>query len=127
MMKYKIWSVVLAFSMLPMLIGCSSEDDNSGIIGTWVGYSCANSSPNSLSKDHPLTLVFNSDGSGNYLEIDSKYTYECSFIYEKESKTRAKAYISTRGNTQYYEIVDNKMYVYGHGYGDDLDFLLTKQ
>ena len=111
-------------------VSCSKNDDNgkdSDLIGTWKGYSCASSDPNDLSKNHVLALVFNTDGSGNYLEIDNSYTDQCSFTYEKESNTRAKAYISTRASFQYYEIVGNKMYVYGHGYGKDLDFLLTKQ
>ena len=97
------------------------------VVGTWKGYSCADGDPNDLSKNHSLTLAFNSDGSGNYLEIDNSYTDKCDFTYSMESGTKGKAYIETRGNTIYFVIEGNKMFVYGHGYGEDLDFLLNKQ
>ena len=116
-------------------VSCSKDDSNSkdndnrknDIVGTWKGYGCVDDDPDDLSQNHTLTLVFSSDGSGDYIEKNKDFSDKCSFTYEKESNTRAKAYISTRGNFQYYEIVGNKMYVYGHGYGKDLDFLLTKQ
>ena len=119
-----------------ILTACSSDDDNSeqenysennSVVGTWMGYSCADGNPNDLSKKHTLTLVFNSDGSGNYLEKDDIFTDKCAFTYQMEGSTKGKTYIKTRGNTIYFVIEDGKMYVYGHGYGDDLDFLLTKQ
>ena len=113
-----------------VIVSCSKDDDNNkdnDLIGTWNGYSCADDNPDDLSQNHTLTLIFRSDGSGDYLEKDNNFSDQCSFTYEKQSNTRAKAYISKRGNFQYFEIVGNKMYVYGHGYGNDLDFLLTKQ
>lgn len=127
MVKIKIWSVILILGMLPMLLACSSEDDDYSLVGTWTGYRCDDITTLEIKEYHPLTLVFNSDGSGNYYEKEGDYIHQCTFVYEMESKTRAKAYISWRGSSQYYEIVDNKMYVYGHGYGNDLDFLLTKK
>lgn len=126
MVKNRIWIIVLVFGMLPLLMACSSEDDDNGVVGTWMGYRCDDITTLEISENHTLTLVFNSDGSGNYLEIDNPYTDECSFTYEMESNTRGKAYTKVRG-TIYFEIIDNKMYIFGHGYGNDLDFLLTKQ
>jgi hypothetical protein len=129
-------TVIMTIVLNIGFVSCSKDDSNSkdndnsinnDIVGTWKGYSCGNSNLDDLSQNHTLTLVFSSDGSGDYLEKDNSFSDHCSFNYEKESKTRAKAYISTRGSFQYYEIVENKMYVYGHGYGHDLDFLLTKQ
>lgn len=138
MNKNSILNLVTGIMVIVLNVGfvsCSKDDSNSkdndyknnDIVGTWKGYSCADDNPEDLSQNHTLTLVFSSDSSGDYFEKDNYFSDQCSFTYEKESNTRAKAYISTRGNFQYYEIVGNRMYVYGHGYGNDLDFLITKQ
>lgn len=113
-------------------VSCSKDDDNqeegkSGVVGTWVGYSCADSNPNDLSMNHTLKLVFSSNGSGSYLEDDGTYTDKCNFNYEMEGALKGKAYIEVKGSTIYFVIDSDKMYVYGHGYGNDLDYLLTKQ
>jgi hypothetical protein len=126
MINNKIWNVVLFLGLLPVLLACSSGDDDNGVVGTWKGYRCDNISTLEISENHTLTLVFSSNGFGNYLEIDNPYTEQCTFTYEMESNTRGKADTKVRGII-YFEIMDNKMYVYGHGYGNDLDFLLTKQ
>lgn len=115
-----------------VFVSCSKEDDNGNdnneniIIGTWMGYSCANNNPHDLSKTHTLTLVFNSNNSGSYLEKDNMYTEQCTFTYEIEGSSKGKAYTKVRDYI-YFEIVGDKMYVYDHGYGDDLDFILSKQ
>ena len=128
--------IILAM-MFPVLCftSCGGSDNDSSDIssggysvdGTWMGYSCGNSDPNDLSENHTLTLIFNSNGSGNYSEKDNLFTDKCDFTYQMESSTKGKAYISTRSSNIYFVIEGNKMYVYGHGYGQDLDFLLTKQ
>jgi len=131
----KVYSLLMMVATLS-LTACGGDNDNKdgdsnvsnyNLFGTWKGYACADSNPNDLSTNHSLTLVFNSDGSGSYLEKDNKYTDKCSFTYFMEGDTKGKTYISARGNTIYFVIESGKMYVYGHGYGDDLDFLLTKQ
>lgn len=107
-----------------------SKDDNdeeSGVVGTWMGYSCSNSNPNTLDKNHILTLIFNSDGTGKYILKEALDSGTENITYEMESSTKGKTYIRARGNYFYFEIEGNKMYVYDHGYGVDLDYLLTKQ
>lgn len=124
---------LLATIVVVMLIGglvsCDDNDDNSnnGIVGTWVGYGCADSNPNDLDMSLKLTLVLYSDGSGKYLLQEASHGRTEGFVYNMDSSTRGKTYIHLIGNYIYFEIVKNKMYVYGHGYGDDLDYLLTKQ
>lgn len=55
--------------------------------------------------------------------------YQCSFTYILEGPYKGKAYISSRGTTFYFMYIpeSREMYVYGHGYGDDLDFVFSKQ
>ena len=102
-------------------------DEESGVVGTWMGYSCSNSNPNTLDKNHILTLIFNSDGTGKYILKETLDSGTENITYEMESSTKGKTYIRARGNYFYFEIEGNKMYVYDHGYGVDLDYLLTKQ
>lgn len=135
----KLYSTIMMLAMMVAALSftaCGGDDDNQGgdgninsnnVVGTWKGYACADSNPNDLSTNHSLTLVFNSDGSGNYLEKDNSFNDKCNFTYFMEGSTKGKTYIETRGSTIYFVIEGNKMYVYGHGYGEDLDFLLSKQ
>ena len=115
------------------LSACSKSDDNpggdDGVVGTWFGYRCddIDIDVNDLDTNHTLKLVFNADGTGIYDEYEVYDANKCSFTYSMEGTTKCKAYISSRGNTNYFVIEGGKMYVYGHGYGKDLDFLLTKQ
>ena len=115
---------------------CGGDDDNQGggsnvkskdVVGTWKGYSCVDDDPNDLSTNHTLTLVFNADGTGTYDEYEVLDANKCSFSYSMEGNTKGKAYISSRGNSIYFMLEGGKMYVYDHGYGDDLDFVLSKQ
>ena len=76
---------------------------------------------------HTLTIVFKADGTGTFNEYETIDSNKCSFTYSMEDTTKGKAYISSRGTTIYFVIESGKMYIYGHGYGKDLDFLLTKQ
>ena len=115
---------------------CGGDDDNQGggsnvkskdVVGTWKGYSCVDDDPNDLSTNHTLTLVFNADGTGTYDEYEVLDANKCSFSYSMEGNTKGKAYISSIGNSIYFMLEGEKMYVYDHGYGDDLDFVLSKQ
>ena len=111
-------------------ISCSKDEDNTksnAVVGTWIGYGCADSNPDDLDIKNVLTLVFNADGSGRYLEKDPIFTEEDTFSYEMEGTTKGKAFVGAMGAFIYFEIVGDKMYVYGHGYGNDLDYLLSKQ
>ena len=114
------------------LSACSkSDDDNNGsdygIVGTWFGYECSDNNANDLDTEHTLKLVFNANGTGLYDEYEVLDANKCSFTYSTEGTTKGKAYISSIENTIYFVIEGRKMYVYGNGYGKDLDFLLTKQ
>lgn len=136
-MKQKriLWSM-LAIIMVAMLsIGfgaCSSDDDNdssSGVVGTWSGQD---------GKDY-LTLTFKSGGSGTwtsryYDSYSGMETDNGSFTYKMDGKSKGmitiKEYDSYSGyNTEhiYFEIEGKKMYLYEDGYGDDLEWVLTKQ
>ena len=128
----KFYSVLMMLTMMVVALvvtACGRDDDNNGdddgIVGTWFGYGGLNA--NDLETDHTLTLVFNADGTGKYDEYEVLDANKCSFTYNMEGPTKGKAYISSRGNTIYFVIESGKMYIYGHGYGKDLDYLLTKQ
>lgn len=134
----KLYSTIMLSAMMIAalsLTACSKSDDvdngsdvarDSGIIGKWFGYSCSNSDVNDLDTDHTLTLIFNEDGTGQYDEYEVIDANKCSFTYIVDGPTKGKAYISSRGTTIYFMVESGKMYVYGHGYGDDLDFVLTR-
>ena len=122
-------AIMIAVILYFGFVSCSKDDDikNCDVVGTWMGYSCSDSDPNDLDLNHILTLIFNTDGSGTYTLKETLDGGIEKIKYEMESSTRGKTYIKLIGNYLYFEIVGNKMYVYGHGYGKDLDYLLTKQ
>lgn len=134
----KNFTMVVTLSMVVAVLclsSCSkSEDDKNGgedvmvgVAGTWFGYACTNSDASNLETNHTLTLILNSDGTGKYDEYEVLDANKCNFTYIMEGTTKGKAYISSRGINIYFMVEGGKMYVYGHGYGDDLDFLLNKQ
>jgi len=112
------------------LPSCSSNDsgegdnNNSIIIGTWMGPRLNNSG--SVASGLSMTLVFNSDGSGRYIEDNRNSIQRGTFTYKMEGITRGKL-LFDNADDNYIEVIDNKMYFYDHGYGDDLDYILTKQ
>ena len=135
----KFYSVLTMLTMMFVALvvtACGGDDDNQGggsnvknkdVVGTWKGYSCVDDDPNDLSTNHTLTLVFNADGTGTYDEYEVLDANKCSFSYSMEGNTKGKAYISSIGNSIYFMLGGGKMYVYDHGYGEDLDFVLSKQ
>ena len=112
------------------LPSCSSNDsgegdnNNSIIIGTWMGPRLNNSG--SVASGLSMTLVFNSDGSGRYIEDNRNSIQRGTFTYKMEGITRGKL-LFDNADDNYIEVIDNKMFFYDHGYGDDLDYILTKQ
>ena len=128
----KLNSLLLMLSLMVVALGinaCSSngDGDDDGVVGTWFGYSCGDGGVDDLSTNHTLTIVFKADGTGTFDEYETIDSNKCSFTYSMEGTTKGKAYISSRGTTIYFVIESGKMYIYGHGYGKDLDYLLTKQ
>ena len=112
------------------LLSCSSNDSgeadnsNSFLIGTWTGPRLNNSG--TVAEGFSMTLVFNSDGSGRFIENNRNSVERGTFTYKMEGKTRGKL-LFDNNDDNYFEVIDNKMNFYDHGYGDDLDYILTKQ
>ena len=112
------------------LLSCSSNDSgeadnsNSFLIGTWTGPRLNNSG--TVAEGFSMTLVFNSDGSGRFIENNRNSVERGTFTYKMEGKTRGKL-LFDNNDDNYFEVIDNKINFYDHGYGDDLDYILTKQ
>ena len=132
-------TVIMVIVLNVGYVSCSKDsnndkDDNNSntynVVGTWVGYACVNGNTKEFDWDDKLTLVFNADGTGKYLEdppLNHK-NVECTFLYEMEGSKRGKAYISAMKTNIWFEIIDNNMIVYyGAGFGSDIDYYLTKQ
>ena len=147
MKKFFTWIGILSVVVLTLsLSACSkSEDpesiaDNTFVEGVWFGYACANSDASNLDTNHTLRLVlkinsytgeYTGEYAGEYAENEAGNTNKCSFAYTMDGLYKGKAYISSKGTTIYFMLGEgdnrDKMFVYGHGYGDDLDFVLTNQ
>lgn len=114
-------------------IACDDDDDDSGsssgVVGTWSGQD---------GRDY-LTLTFKSGGSGTWTgRYDDSYsgmeTERGNFTYVMEGKSKGvitvRLYDSYSGyGTEhlYFEIEGKKMYLYEDPYGDDLEWVLTKE
>ncbi len=76
------------------LLSCSSNDSgeadnsNSFLIGTWTGPRLNNSG--TVAEGFSMTLVFNSDGSGRFIENNRNSVERGTFTYKMEGKTRGK-------------------------------------
>ncbi len=137
-MKQKsiIWSLLTMMIVAVMSAGfvaCSGDDDDSGsgsgVIGTWSGQE----------GKRYLTLVFKSDGTGTYTYRykDSYSGYESdrgTFSYEMEGKLKGvitvRDYDSYSGYYTeyiYFEMEGKNLFLYEHYYGDDLEYILTKE
>lgn len=138
-MKQKsiLWSL-LAMMMVAVLsagfVACSDDDDDdsssgSGVVGTWSG---------SDDGDY-LTLTFKKDGTGTwtsryYDSYSGTETERGSFSYEMEGKSKGiitvryyDSYYGYETEHIYFEIEGKKMYLYEDYYGDDLEWVLTKE
>ena len=136
--KSIIWGLITCVMVAIMSAGfsaCNDDDDNGssgGVVGTWSGLEIGG-------RDY-LTLTFKSSGSGTWTYRDhSSSGYETergSFTYEMEGKS--KGIISIRAydsyshsgyytDYMYFEIEGKKMYLYDDYYGEDLEYILTKE
>lgn len=126
--------MVMVTMMSTGFIACGDDDDdNSGssssVVGTWSGQDGR----------HYLTLTFKSGGSGTWTSrYNDSYsgteTERGNFTYVMEGKS--KGIITVKENDSYsgyhteyiyFEIEGKKMFLYEHGYGDDLEWELTKE
>ena len=113
--------------------GDDGDDEGTGIEGTWTG----------VDGSETLQLTFKSDYTGVWVvSYNNKYsgsgsekgtfTYSMSGsskgIITIKSKSSSYSYSSSGSHTEiiFFEIEGNTMYLYEDGYGDDLEWILTK-
>lgn len=134
-MKQKsiLWSLLTMMMLAVMSAGfvaCSDDDDDdSSVVGTWSG---------SDDGDY-LTFTFKKDGTGTwtsryYDSYSGTETERGSFSYEMEGKSKGiitvryyDSYYGYETEHIYFEIEGKKMYLYEDYYGDDLEWVLTKE
>lgn len=136
-MKQKsiLWSLLTMMMVAVMsasFIACSDDDDDSsgsGVVGTWSGQE----------GKHYLTLTFKKDGSGTWTSRynDSYSGYETergTFSYEMEGKSKGiitvrdyDSYSGYHTENIFFEIEGKKMYLFEDYYGEDLEWILTKE
>lgn len=90
----------------------------SGVVGKWV----------KQEDSDQLILVFNSDGTGTWVEISDGDTGTFVYIPEGEKKGRLVLTYSNTNETVvwYYMIENTTMFLYERGYGEELEVILTK-
>ena len=137
-MKRKFfWSMLTILMVTLLCVGftsCGDDDDDDAkakVVGTWKG-------PDG---NTTVTMTFNSGGDGMYIEsyndsysggresVSTSFTY--SMVDAKRGiasiKVPDKWYSGSSTWTFYFIISDNTMSVYDDDFGDDLEFVLTKQ
>lgn len=133
-MKQKsIFLSLLAMMMVAMLsvgfVACDNDDEEEGdVIGTWTG--------TIENGQNQMTMTFKEDGTGmiaGFLPVEN-YTYEQSFTYIMESKSKGilmieneDADIDDPNIRWYFEIDGKKLRLYEDGYGDEFIGTLTKK
>lgn len=127
-----IMTMLLMVSALSFVVSSCGDDDDSGygsgVVGTW-----------SANDDGEyLTLTFKKNGTGTwterYYDYDSgKETERGSFSYEMEGKSKGimtirtyDSYYGYETEHMYFEIEGKKMYLFEDYYGEDLEWILTK-
>lgn len=135
-MKQKnIFLSLLAMMLVAILnvgfVACDSDDDEEGdVIGTWIG----------MIEDgqDQMAMTFRENGTGVIAGVltSENYTYEQSFTYKMESKSKGILIIGDEDfdgygdDTKihwYFEIEKKKMFLYEDGYGDEFIGILTKK
>lgn len=120
--KVFLWSMmafVLSVMLSVGLSSCGDDDDDNGIVGTWVAYD----------GDEEITFTFNSDNTGVYME---KRKIQGTFIYSMSSNQ--KGTITIKDNDSYsghsyeiytFSIKDGSLFLYDDD--GDLELVFTKQ
>lgn len=129
---WSLFTLVMVTMMSAGFIACGDDDDDpvsGGVVGTWSGQD---------GKDY-LTLTFKSGGSGTWTSRYNDYysgmeTERGSFTYEMEGKSKGvitvryyDSYYGYENEHIYFEIEGKKMYLYEDYYGEDLEWVLTKE
>ena len=123
---------MLMIMVLTLMVSCGSDDDEidsspySSVIGSWSGprYDGANKD----SKGKVLLLVFKSDGTGTFVEEDQYKRSNGTFTYLMEGSNKGKIRFDGYATYEYFFMIEgNKMNVYDKGYGDDIEWTLTKE
>lgn len=108
-----------------------NQGSNTSVVGTWSG--------TEEGGYDQLVVTVKADGTGTYVLTDKGYytTYDTQYgtlTYVMEGTSRGKVYIKINSSyysdriAEYYFVIEgNKMYLYEDGYGDDLEWVLTKQ
>ena len=109
---------------------CSSDDDEnetkSIVVGTWSGYRY--DGPDKDNKNRMLMFVFKSDGYGTITEQDDRGNRSGSFQYVMEGSNKGKIRFDGYVEFDYFFVIEgNQMKVYDKGYGEDIDWILTKE
>lgn len=115
------------------LTSCSSSSDDASesptnlAVGSWSGPRY--DGPNKESKGNRLLmLVFKSDGSGTYVNQDDDYKNKGVFNYVMEGSNKGKIRFDDNLLYDYFFVIEgNKMSIYDKDYGDDIDWILTKE
>lgn len=120
-MKYLL-GLLLCMSIGLTFIACG-DDDEANLVGTWSFQDGKNK----------VTLTLRNDGTGIwsgrfYDEEDEDYEIgRGSLFYEMEGKSRGVIIFSDDPDEIYFEIRNNKMYMYEKYYGERLLWVLTKE
>lgn len=112
---------------------CGDDDDDkkSGIEGTWEG----------TSGRHTLKLIFQSGSIGRWIDTKNdsysgSQSESGSFTYTMAGPSRGTIAVKFKDSYSYsgagieiyyFEVLDTTMYVYEDGYGEDLEWILTKR
>lgn len=115
------------------LTSCSSSSDDASeppsnlAVGSWSGPRYDGSNKESK-RNRLLLLIFKSDGSGTFVEQGDDYKYDGTFTYVMEGSNKGKIRFDGGVLYEYFFVIEgNKMNVYDKDYGDDIDWILTKE
>lgn len=125
---------VMLVALLGFAFAACGDDDNGGsgsnVVGTWKGQEGR----------HVLTLIFKNGGNGTYIfNYNDQYsgmeteTGSFSYTFDNDSKglliveEEYDSYSGGGTGVLYWVIEGETMFIYEHGYGDDLEYVLTKQ
>ena len=112
-------------------VACGGDSDEnketeSIIVGEWSGPRYDGSGKKN--DNRLLILIFKSDGSGTYVEQDDDYKDSGVFNYIMEGSHKGKIRFDDNILYDYYFMINGKnMTICDKGYGEDIDWVLTKK
>jgi hypothetical protein len=111
--------------------GDDEENTNStnNFVGTWLGYRY--DKIDEPEYDRAIKFIFKSNGTGDFVETDNGVngrSHSGAFTYKIDTPQKCKILFENMAEYEYFiELYDNRMFVYDKDYGNDLDYILTKQ